>query len=71
MAFPTDGDSIREVLETVQPEGELDPSSGGVLPFRPKAEATDAPPCSECGAMMVRNGACYACINCGATSGCS
>jgi ribonucleoside-diphosphate reductase alpha chain len=31
----------------------------------------DAPPCSECGDIMVRNGACYACLNCGATSGCS
>jgi len=31
----------------------------------------DAPPCSECGEIMVRNGACYVCINCGATSGCS
>jgi len=31
----------------------------------------DAPPCHECGAIMIRNGACYACVNCGATSGCS
>ena len=32
---------------------------------------SDAPPCTDCGAIMVRRGACYACINCGATSGCS
>jgi len=31
----------------------------------------DAPPCSECGAIMVRNGSCYKCANCGSTSGCS
>jgi ribonucleoside-diphosphate reductase alpha chain len=31
----------------------------------------DAPSCSECGSLMVRNGACYKCHNCGATSGCS
>jgi ribonucleoside-diphosphate reductase alpha chain len=31
----------------------------------------DAPPCHTCGAIMVRNGACYRCGNCGATSGCS
>ncbi len=31
----------------------------------------DAPTCAECGSMMVRNGACYKCLNCGATSGCS
>ena len=32
---------------------------------------TDAPPCPECYSLMVRNGACYKCMNCGATSGCS
>jgi ribonucleoside-diphosphate reductase alpha chain len=32
---------------------------------------SDAPPCHDCGEIMVRNGACYACTNCGATSGCS
>ncbi len=31
----------------------------------------DAPSCSDCGAIMVRNGACYKCANCGGTSGCS
>jgi ribonucleoside-diphosphate reductase alpha chain len=31
----------------------------------------DAPSCSECGSLMVRNGSCYKCHNCGATSGCS
>jgi ribonucleoside-diphosphate reductase alpha chain len=31
----------------------------------------DAPSCSDCGAIMVRNGACYKCLNCGTTSGCS
>ncbi len=36
--------------------------------FSPQA---DAPSCPDCGALMVRNGACYKCLNCGATSGCS
>jgi len=31
----------------------------------------DAPPCHTCGAIMIRNGACYRCANCGSTSGCS
>jgi ribonucleoside-diphosphate reductase alpha chain len=31
----------------------------------------DAPPCSTCGTITVRNGACYKCHNCGATTGCS
>ncbi len=32
---------------------------------------SDAPACDSCGSMMVRNAACYKCLNCGATSGCS
>ena len=31
----------------------------------------DAPPCSECGTIMIRSGSCYKCTNCGSTSGCS
>jgi ribonucleoside-diphosphate reductase alpha chain len=31
----------------------------------------DAPPCSTCGAIMIRSGACYKCVNCGNTSGCA
>ena len=34
-------------------------------------EDRDAPVCFECGSLMVRNGACYKCLNCGSTSGCS
>ncbi|HUH01269.1 MAG TPA: vitamin B12-dependent ribonucleotide reductase [Kofleriaceae bacterium] len=32
---------------------------------------SDAPPCHECGTLMIRNGACHKCPNCGSTSGCS
>ena len=32
---------------------------------------SDAPACDTCGSMMVRNAACYKCLNCGSTSGCS
>jgi ribonucleoside-diphosphate reductase alpha chain len=34
-------------------------------------QETDAPPCHECGTLMVRSGACHKCPNCGSTSGCS
>jgi ribonucleoside-diphosphate reductase alpha chain len=37
----------------------------------PYVMESDAPACHECGAIMVRSGACHKCINCGATSGCS
>jgi ribonucleoside-diphosphate reductase alpha chain len=36
--------------------------------FRPQS---DAPACQDCGVIMVRRGACYECVNCGATYGCS
>jgi ribonucleoside-diphosphate reductase alpha chain len=36
--------------------------------FKPQL---DSPPCHACGSIMVRNGACYKCANCGETSGCS
>jgi ribonucleoside-diphosphate reductase alpha chain len=42
--------------------------SRNAITFSPQA---DAPSCSDCGALMVRNGSCYKCFNCGATSGCS
>jgi hypothetical protein len=31
----------------------------------------DAPPCDGCGHTTVRNGACYKCLNCGNSMGCS
>lgn len=53
-----------------------------VVPLKPGTESTiaqlgqvvslgDAPPCQFCGALMVRNGSCYRCLECGSTSGCS
>ena len=38
------------------------------LGFSPQS---DAPSCADCGSIMIRNGSCYKCLNCGATSGCS
>ncbi|HEX8836070.1 MAG TPA: hypothetical protein VF748_03975, partial [Candidatus Acidoferrum sp.] len=38
---------------------------------RPTNAYEGAPTCSECGMLMVPNGACYKCENCGSTSGCS
>lgn len=31
----------------------------------------DAPTCSTCGSVTVRNGSCYKCLDCGETTGCS
>lgn len=53
-------------------------SNGHAAGSRPKESASaalqqqqDAPPCSECGAIMIRSGSCYKCANCGSQSGCS
>jgi ribonucleoside-diphosphate reductase alpha chain len=48
--------------------GQTGPSKKGALV---DIEDRDAPVCFECGSLMVRNGACYKCLNCGSTSGCS
>jgi ribonucleoside-diphosphate reductase alpha chain len=51
--------------------------SGGVPPGDPAkalieiVQMEDAPPCLNCGSLMVRNGTCYRCMTCGSTSGCS
>jgi ribonucleoside-diphosphate reductase alpha chain len=45
------------------------PPSG--KPFAAIQNQEDAPPCTTCGAIMVRNGSCYKCVNCGSTSGCA
>jgi ribonucleoside-diphosphate reductase alpha chain len=47
---------------------EPEEASSSSLGFKPQS---DAPPCHYCGSIMVRNGACYRCANCGSTSGCS
>ncbi|MGZ8761658.1 MAG: hypothetical protein ACXWXV_13965 [Aeromicrobium sp.] len=54
-------------------------NGGGTSPITLNLGATkvsfqtqaDAPSCADCGSIMVRNGSCYKCLNCGSTSGCS
>ncbi len=60
---PEVGDSVK--LRPTEPEPQQK------LPFTPAEGAADAPACSDCGAIMTRNGSCYRCGNCGTTSGCS
>jgi ribonucleoside-diphosphate reductase alpha chain len=54
------------VTETVKAASSAKPSS-----FAAIVNQEDAPPCSTCGSIMVRSGACYKCSNCGTTSGCA
>jgi ribonucleoside-diphosphate reductase alpha chain len=55
------------VQHTVQQPAQQPVKKGALVDI----EDRDAPVCFECGSLMVRNGACYKCLNCGSTSGCS
>ena len=53
-----------------RPAAHRKPGGAPVAPFAIQNDQ-DAPPCSTCGSIMIRSGACYKCVNCGATSGCA
>ncbi len=44
---------------------------GSALDQSNSALMGDAPACDHCGAITVRNGTCYRCLNCGQSMGCS
>ena len=62
-------------LQKYNANGTLTPVSYPVDPRDCKYDAfkiqEDAPSCAECGSIMVRNGSCYKCLNCGNSMGCS
>ena len=55
----------------VAPVAYVAPRAAEPLSTSPRDAHEGAPTCSECGMLMVPNGACYKCENCGSTSGCS
>ena len=73
----------RELDSTTAPAVAEAPASRRGIRFRDEQEPVvanqhstiqnheDAPPCSTCGSIMIRSGACYKCSNCGNTSGCA
>jgi ribonucleoside-diphosphate reductase alpha chain len=61
-----EGESTRRAVETGAKPAAVQSQQVGA--FRAQA---DAPPCHYCGSIMLRNGSCYRCANCGSTSGCS
>ena len=56
---------------SVEVKAGMEPAIPVEVKDRAWVQETDAPPCHECGTLMVRNGACHKCPNCGSTSGCS
>jgi ribonucleoside-diphosphate reductase alpha chain len=75
------GGGIAPEPQAWQPKASVAPTHGPELKdrgiyhaseaMREMYEMGDAPSCSTCGAIMVRNGSCYRCMSCGSTSGCS
>lgn len=58
--------------DATQASGRLAATNAGVTsPEKQLSARGDAPSCSICGMLMVPNGSCYKCVNCGSTSGCS
>jgi ribonucleoside-diphosphate reductase alpha chain len=69
-------EAVLQATRAVQPALPLPgapsvPGAAAPAPFAAIQNQEDAPPCSTCGSIMVRSGACYKCTNCGTTSGCA
>ncbi|MFN7684489.1 MAG: vitamin B12-dependent ribonucleotide reductase [Oligoflexia bacterium] len=54
-----------------QAQGQVLAQNAGNLSGHLAEMMGDAPPCDSCGHTTVRNGACYKCLNCGNSMGCS
>ncbi len=68
---PARADNARPALQT-ELKVIAGPGNGGISGMQKIAFInTDAPACPDCGAITVRSGSCYKCLNCGATTGCS
>jgi ribonucleoside-diphosphate reductase alpha chain len=65
----TDATFVQNLAPVILPPKEAD--APNAKPSAAFLYQQDAPSCSDCGSIMVRNGACYKCLNCGSTSGCS
>ena len=59
------------ILFERQSSGELQHERSSIKAVGQVVELGDAPTCQFCGSLMVRNGSCYRCLECGSTSECS
>ena len=50
---------------------ESDDLAGKAAHIQAKKLLGDAPACTVCGHITIRNGTCYKCVNCGTSMGCS
>ena len=68
------GESLVGVATTVKIKEEFEATSFQTASALDQSNANlmgDAPACTECGTITVRNGTCYRCLNCGNSMGCS
>jgi ribonucleoside-diphosphate reductase alpha chain len=72
---PSTGSTTPTLADVVQPKLRMQESRTSASVERNEKVVfqtqSDAPPCHECGSIMIRSGSCYKCLQCGATSGCS
>jgi ribonucleoside-diphosphate reductase alpha chain len=64
-------DAGHTLTKTAATAGDVPAKPAVASPFSTIQNQEDAPPCSTCGSIMIRSGACYKCVNCGNTSGCA
>ena len=69
---------VGDVVKAASPIAIVDASASSSVSTQPPqsrdrtwVSESNAPPCHECGTLMIRSGACHKCPNCGSTSGCS
>jgi ribonucleoside-diphosphate reductase alpha chain len=69
----SNGSVAVQVTEKVQVEEKVTVAAGSasLVDSALKENMGDAPVCSNCGHMTIRNGSCYVCLTCGDTTGCS
>jgi ribonucleoside-diphosphate reductase alpha chain len=69
--LPAAGKSLEDVAAIAQP-GAPEHRGSALVEQEQRVFLTqaDAPPCPDCGMIMVRNGSCYRCTNCGLSYGC-
>ena len=65
------GVHVRKKPESSEAKPQAITAAGSMNDYKSMYALDDAPSCANCGSIMVRNGACYKCIECGETSGCS
>jgi ribonucleoside-diphosphate reductase alpha chain len=64
-------ETLGETRGERRPAEGLAPDAGSPLDAQLDTMMGDAPVCDVCGHITVRNGACYKCLNCGNSMGCS